>query len=91
MHQPKVVIYTSPGCAYCHDAADFLKDHQIEFIEKDITVDEAAQKFVLEEVGQAVTPIITINDEVIVGFDRQKLEEAIKKGRQNGQHPAAIN
>lgn len=91
MHQPTVVIYTSPGCAYCHNAADFFKSRQIEFTEKDITVDEQAQKFVLEEVGQAVTPIITINKDVIVGFDRQKLEETLKKAQQNGQNPAVVN
>ncbi|MGD8374396.1 MAG: glutaredoxin family protein [Candidatus Woesebacteria bacterium] len=79
--QPTVVIYSSPGCAYCHDAAEFLKERQIDFVEKDITTDQEALKYVLEEVGQAVTPIITVNDEVIIGFDRQKLENAIKNSR----------
>lgn len=79
--QTDVVIYSSPGCAYCHEAADFLKERQIDFVEKDITTDQAALKYVLEEVGQAVTPVIAVGSEVVVGFDRQKLENAIKNLR----------
>ena len=31
-----VILYTSPGCASCRKAKQWLKDNQIEFIEKNI-------------------------------------------------------
>lgn len=79
--QPTVTIYSSPTCAFCHMAKEYFKDHGLEFTEKDITTDAKAYKFVVDEVGQAVTPIITINDIVIVGFDRPKIDDALEDAR----------
>jgi glutaredoxin len=62
-------------------AKEYFKDHGLEFTERDITTDAKAYKFVVEEVGQAVTPIITINDTVIVGFDRPKIDDALEDAR----------
>jgi glutaredoxin 3 len=58
-------------------AMDYFKEKGIEFTEKDISTDQDALRFVLEKIGQAVTPIITIGDTVIVGFDRPKIDEAL--------------
>ncbi|HKX24417.1 MAG TPA: glutaredoxin family protein, partial [Candidatus Saccharimonadales bacterium] len=73
--QPTVTIYTTPTCAFCHMAKEYFKDKGIEYTEKDLTTDAEALEFVVKEVGQAVTPIITINDTFIVGFDRPKIED----------------
>lgn len=73
-----VTVYTSPTCAFCHMAMEYFDKKGIKYTEKDITVDQAALMFVLEKVGQAVTPIITIGDTIIVGFDRPKIDEALK-------------
>ena len=81
--QPTVTIYSSPTCAFCHMAKEYFKDHGVEFTEKDITTDAEAYKFVVEEVGQAVTPIITINDTVIVGFDRPKIDDTLQDSRKD--------
>ncbi len=78
---PNVTIYTSPSCAFCHMAKEYFKDKGIDFTEKDITSDAAAYEFVVTEVGQAVTPIISINDTVVVGFDRPKIEDALEDNR----------
>ena len=74
--QPTVVtIYTSPTCVYCHAAKEYFKDHDISYTERDITTDNEALEFIINKVGQAVTPIITVDDQVVVGFDRPKLDE----------------
>lgn len=59
-------------------AMDYIKQKGFDYVEKDITVDQQALTYVLHTVGQAVTPIITIGDAVIVGFDRPKIDEALK-------------
>lgn len=76
---PKVAVYSSPSCAYCHLAMDYFDSKGIEYTEKNITTDETALKFVMEEVGQAVTPIITIDEEIIVGFDKPKIDQALAR------------
>lgn len=78
-----VVMYSSPTCAYCHMAAAFFEKENIPFTEKDISVDREALAFVLDKVGQAVTPIITVDDDIIVGFDRPKVQEALNKKPSN--------
>jgi glutaredoxin 3 len=79
-----VTVYSSPSCVYCHMAKEYFESKNVPFTEKDITTDAAAFDYVVKEVGQAVTPIITIGEAVIVGFDRIKIDEAL-----NGQTPKA--
>jgi glutaredoxin 3 len=74
---PTVTIFSSPTCGFCHMAMDYFDEKGVEYTERDITVDQDAFTFVVEKVGQAVTPIITIGDTIIVGFDRPKIDEAL--------------
>jgi len=83
--QPTIVIYTSPTCAYCHQAKEYFKEKGFSFSEKDITTDQDALQFILEKVGQAVTPIITVNDQVIIGFDRPQIDEALAHSHQSDE------
>jgi glutaredoxin len=75
---PTVTVYSSPSCGFCHMAMDYFDQKGVKYTEKDISVDNDALQFVLEKVGQAVTPIITIGDTVIVGFDRPKINDALQ-------------
>lgn len=59
-------------------AMDYLTEKGVDFIEKDISTDQEALRYVLEKVGQAVTPVITIGEQNIVGFDRPKIDEALE-------------
>jgi glutaredoxin 3 len=79
--QPTVIIYSSPTCAFCHMAKEYFDDKDVKYAEKDITTDEKAFQFVVDEVGQAATPVITINDTVIIGFDRLKIDDALDDAR----------
>lgn len=72
-----IVIYSSPTCGFCYMVKDYLKGKNVGFEEKDISTDQDALRFVLDKVGQAVTPIITIDDKIIVGFDRPKIDAAL--------------
>jgi glutaredoxin 3 len=73
-----ITIYSSPTCGFCYMVKDYLKAKGHEFTEKDISVDRDALQFVLEKIGQAVTPIVTIGDRIIVGFDRPKIDAALE-------------
>lgn len=83
--QPTITIYSSPTCGYCHQAKEYFKEKGFDFTEKDITTDEEALRFVVEKVGQAVTPIITINDTIIVGFDRPKIDDSLENAHQTDE------
>jgi len=78
---PTITVYSSPTCVYCHMAMEYFDSLGLSYTEKDITTDAKAFEFVVEKVGQAVTPIITIDDIVIVGFDRPKIDDALQDAR----------
>lgn len=74
-----IVIYTTAICPYCKLAKEYFKNNNIKFIEKDIESDESALREMIDKSHQMGVPVILIGDEVVVGFDREKIEEALKK------------
>jgi glutaredoxin len=74
----EVIIYTSPTCGYCTIAKKFLNENGVSYIEKDVTFDSSASGE-LEKLGARGVPVITYGTEVIMGFDKQKLEALFGK------------
>ncbi len=73
----KVSIYSTPACQYCHLAKDFFKQNGVDFEEFDVMVDEVKRAEMIEKSGQMGVPVITIDEEVIIGFDEAKLKELL--------------
>ncbi len=61
---------------FCGKVKEFLSQKGIEFIDRDITEDEQALAE-LGELGYLTTPVTVIDGEVVVGFDRKRLEELL--------------
>ncbi len=74
----KVIIYASDSCGYCHQAKKFLMDHHISFQEKKVDFDKQAQMEMMQ-MGAKGVPVIKVNDEIIFGFDLQRLEQLFGK------------
>ena len=81
-----VTIYTTPTCGYCRHAKEFLHQRGVQFTEHDVSVDRAAAEEMVSKSGQMGVPVIVIDDEVVVGFDRSRLEQLLNKGS-HGQRP----
>jgi len=75
----KIIVYSTPTCPYCNLVKDYLKKKGIEFEEKDVSVDRAAAREMVERSGQMGVPQIIINDKVIVGFNRDAIDEELNK------------
>jgi len=69
----KVKVYTTPACSYCYALKNFLKEHQVEFEEIDVSADSEAAEKMIEKSGQMGVPVTEVNGEIVVGFDREKL------------------
>lgn len=72
-----VVIYSTPTCHYCNLAKDFFKEHTIAYTEYDVQNDALKRKEMVEKSDQLGVPVITIGDEVIVGFDEPRIAELL--------------
>ena len=55
---------------------EFLSQKGIDYVERDISRDEQALGD-LERLGYLTTPVTTIDGQVVVGFDRKKLDELL--------------
>jgi len=69
----KVKVYTTPTCVYCVTVKSFLKEKEIEFEEIDVSQDQEKAQEMINKTGQMGVPVIEIDDEIVVGFDRDKI------------------
>lgn len=57
---------------------EYLKSKGLEFKERDVSKDEEALRWIADTVGQMATPVTDIDGEVILGFDREKIDSALR-------------
>lgn len=77
MDTKQVTIYSTPTCHFCHAAKDFFSENKVAFTDVNVAVDLDRRKEMIEKSGQMGVPVITIGDQVIVGFDQPRLKEAL--------------
>lgn len=77
----KVIVYSTSWCAFCHTEMDWLKKLGVEFVAKDIEAEPAARDELLGKNGGTFqgVPVTDIAGDIILGFDRPKLEDALRK------------
>ena len=74
-----VKIYTTTHCPYCVMAKDFFKKNDIKYTEVNVEEDEAGAEEMIEKSGQMGVPVIEINGQIIVGFNKPAIEKALKE------------
>lgn len=74
----KVKVYSTPSCPFCVTLKNFLKEHNIEFEDIDVSENELAQKEMIENSGQMGVPVTDIDGQIIVGFDQDKIKKLLK-------------
>ena len=74
---PKVRVFSTPFCPYCVTLKEFLKANKIEFDEFDVAQDEKARDDMIAKSKQMGVPVVEIDDQMIIGFDRQKISELL--------------
>ena len=73
----KITIFSTPTCGYCKLAKDFLQKQGIGYTEKDVFQDIAAREDMVARSGQYGVPVIDIDGQLIVGFDRGRMKELL--------------
>lgn len=74
---PKVTIYTTPTCVYCKMTKAFFKEHNVAYEEKDVASDPAMAEEMVKKSGQMGVPVIDIDGELTVGFDKERLSKLL--------------
>ena len=75
----KVKIYSTPYCTYCKLAKNFFIKNNVTFTEVDVSEDEKELNSMVKKSGQMGVPVLDMDGEIIVGFDRPAIDAALKK------------
>jgi len=70
---PKVKVYSTPSCPYCFTLKEFLKEHNIKFEDIDVSQNKAELDEMIEKSGQMGVPVVNIDGQIVIGFDREKI------------------
>lgn len=74
---PTITIYSTPVCAYCKMAKDYLTSKSIPYTDIDVSTDHAKAEEMIAKSGQYGVPVIDVGGKLIIGFDKRKLDEYI--------------
>lgn len=75
----KIIVYTTPVCAFCSLVKKFLDEKGVGYEEIDVSSDANEMEKMKEKTGQMGVPVVLIGDKAVVGFDRKKIEELLEK------------
>lgn len=74
----KVIIYSAAWCAYCHAAKEYLDKLGVKYEDHDVDHEPTAAKEAETKSGQRAIPVIDIGGDIIIGFDKPKIDAALK-------------
>ncbi|MBA3789389.1 glutaredoxin family protein [Patescibacteria group bacterium] len=78
--EKNVAIYSTPTCHFCQLSKEFFKENGVAYQEYNVAADMEKRNEMMEKSGGLAVPVIVVNDEVIVGFDKEKLTKALGIG-----------
>jgi glutaredoxin 3 len=72
-----VKVYSTSTCHFCIRAKQFLEDNNIEFESIDISTNPEKAQEMVQKTGQMGVPVLDIEGEIIIGFDKDKITQAL--------------
>ena len=73
-----VMVYSTPSCSWCQIAKEHLTTSGISFEDIDVSTDMARAQEMVSKSGQMGVPVIDIDGEIIVGFDRARIDSLLE-------------
>jgi glutaredoxin-like YruB-family protein len=72
-----VKVYSTATCPWCIRAKQFLKENNINFQDIDLSGNQQAVDEMMQKSGQMGVPVLDIEGEIIVGFDKERIKSAL--------------
>ena len=73
----QVSIYSTPSCTYCKAAKEYFAENNVQFQEFNVAEDMARRQEMIERSGQMGVPVIMIDNNIVVGYNKPKLAELL--------------
>ena len=72
-----IKVYSTPTCVYCKTLKGYLQKNKVAFEDIDVSKDEKQLQKMIKDSGQMGVPVVQIDSEVIVGFDKAKIDKLL--------------
>jgi glutaredoxin 3 len=72
-----IIIYSTPTCPYCVKVKEYLKSKDISYTDYDISKDRSKVDEMMKKSGQMGVPVIDIDGNIILGFDKNAIDSAL--------------
>ncbi|MEI6843486.1 MAG: glutaredoxin domain-containing protein [bacterium] len=73
-----VTIYSTPTCHYCNLAKEYFDEHKVKYEAFDVASDLVKRKEMMEKSGQLGVPVIIVDGQVVIGFDKSRLAKLLE-------------
>ncbi|MEA2092572.1 MAG: glutaredoxin family protein [Patescibacteria group bacterium] len=77
MENKNIRVFSTPTCVYCIILKKWLDEKGVSYDKVDVSQDEEARKEMVQKTGQMGVPVIMIDEEVVVGFDKEKIAKIL--------------
>ncbi|MEN8904779.1 MAG: glutaredoxin domain-containing protein [Clostridiales bacterium] len=74
-----IKVYSTPTCPYCVNAKEYFNSKELSYEDYDVSADREKAREMIEKSGQRGVPVIDIDGNIIVGFDKLKIDTLISK------------
>ena len=72
-----VTVYSTPTCPFCIRVKQFLADNEVHFEDIDVGANPDKAQEMMQKSGQMGVPVLDIEGEIIIGFDKDKITRAL--------------
>ena len=73
-----ITVYSADWCGYCKMVKNYFNSLGVTYEEKNVETDPASGAEAVEKSGQRGIPVIDLDGEIIIGFDKPKIDTALK-------------
>jgi glutaredoxin-like YruB-family protein len=73
-----VTVYSTTWCGFCHQAKKYFDSINVKYEDVNVEEDPKAAEAMVKKSGQMGVPVIEIGKEVIVGFNKPKIDHALE-------------
>lgn len=77
----RVTVYTTPACPWCNTIKSYLRKNRVAYHEVDVSRDQRAAEDLVHKSGQTGVPQTEIDGTIVVGYNKQRLDELLEIGR----------
>lgn len=73
-----IKVYSTPTCPYCHMAKEYFDAQGVKYTDVNVAADLKEREEMINKSGQLGVPVIDIEGEIIIGFDKEKINKILK-------------